>query len=206
MFTGIIAAVGSITSAQFKGGDIRLNIATRDLDLADVALGDSVAINGACLTVIRLGKARLCFDVSRESLKRTSLADARPGKPVNIEKALAVSDRLGGHFVSGHVDGVGRVQARQQSGRSVQFTIEVPMALTRYITEKGSISVDGVSLTINTVVNNTFAVNIIPHTMQQTIIGDYCVGTIVNLEVDLIARYLERLLPQPETADITNIN
>ena len=203
MFTGIVAAVGSIQSIQFKGGDVSLTIAAHDLDLSDVALGDSVAINGVCLTVTQLAKSSLCFDVSNESLKRTSLASVVVGTPVNIEKALAVGDRLGGHFVSGHIDGVGHIKARKKSGRSVQFVIEVPTALSRYIAEKGSISVDGVSLTINAVVNHTFFVNIIPHTIAQTIIGDYRVGTIVNLEVDLIVRYLERLLSEPETATIT---
>ncbi len=199
MFTGIIAAIGKVTSVQSKGGDLRLQIATQKLDLADVGLGDSIAINGVCLTVVELQTNQVSFDVSRESLDRTSLGNVQSGSKVNLEKALAVGDRLGGHFVSGHVDGLGTVVSRQESARSVKFRIEVPTGLERYIAEKGSICIDGVSLTVNNALDNWFEVNIIPHTMQETIIDSYRVGTKVNLEVDLIARYLERLLPQTKT-------
>jgi len=203
MFTGIIAAIGKIEVVQAKGGDLRLQVSTQQLDLADVKLGDSVAINGVCLTVVDISGATLSFDVSRESLDRTSLGAVQTGSEVNLEKALAVGDRLGGHFVSGHVDGLGTVISRQESARSVQFRFEVPTGLERYIAEKGSICIDGTSLTVNNVADNWFEVNIIPHTMQKTIMSHYQVGTKVNLEVDLIARYLERLLPQQD-AGITH--
>jgi len=209
MFTGIIAALGKIESLQATGGDIRMIVDTQGLDLSDVKLGDSVANNGVCLTVVELAKAQLSFDVSRESLDRTSLGSLSAGSEINLEKALAVGDRLGGHFVSGHVDGLGKVTARQESARSVQFRFEVPAGLERYIAEKGSICIDGTSLTVNNVSHvsgeqvNWFEVNIIPHTMQETIMSGYKIGTEVNLEVDLIARYLERLLPANKTSGIT---
>lgn len=199
MFTGIIAAIGKIESVQAKGGDIRLQVATQNLDLSDVKLGDSVANNGVCLTVIAMTQGSLSFDVSRESLDRTSLGNVKAGSEVNLEKALAVGDRLGGHFVSGHVDGLGKVLIKQESARSVQFRFEVPLGLERYIAEKGSICIDGTSLTVNKAENNWFEVNIIPHTMQETVMKSYRVGTQVNLEVDLIARYLERLLPKQDS-------
>lgn len=202
MFTGIIAAIGKIDSVQAKGGDIRLQVATQNLDLSDVKLGDSVATNGVCLTVIAMSPGLLSFDVSRESLDRSSLGSVKAGSDVNLEKALAVGDRLGGHFVSGHVDGLGKVIVKQGSARSVLFRFEVPLGLERYIAEKGSICIDGTSLTVNKAENNWFEVNIIPHTIQETIMKNYHVGTQVNLEVDLIARYLERLLPQ-QTSGIT---
>jgi riboflavin synthase len=201
MFTGIIAAIGKIEVVQPKGGDLRLQVATENLDLSDVSLGDSVAVNGVCLTVVDISNATLSFDVSRESLERTSLGNVESGSAINLEKALAVGDRLGGHFVSGHVDGLGKVVSKQESARSVIFRIEVPAGLERYIAEKGSICIDGTSLTVNNVADNWFEVNIIPHTMQETIMSSYSVGTKINLEVDLIARYLERLLPpQQDTA------
>jgi len=203
MFTGIIAALGKIESLQATGGDIRMTVDTQGLDLSDVKLGDSVANNGVCLTVVKLAEAKLSFDVSRESLERTSLGSLSAGSEINLEKALAVGDRLGGHFVSGHVDGLGKVIARQESARSVQFRFEVPAGLERYIAEKGSICIDGTSLTVNKVADNWFEVNIIPHTMQETIMSGYKIGSQVNLEVDLIARYLERLLPDNKSPGIT---
>jgi len=196
MFTGIIAAIGKIETVQPKGGDLSLQVATQQLDLSDVALGDSIAINGVCLTVVNINAAILTFDVSRESIDRTSLGNTKAGSEVNLEKALAVGERLGGHFVSGHVDGLGSVLSLKESARSIQFRFEMPAELSRYIAEKGSICIDGVSLTVNNVGDNWFEVNIIPHTMQETIMSSYAVGTKVNLEVDLIARYLERLLPE----------
>ncbi len=209
MFTGIIAALGKIESLQAVGGDIRMTVDSQSLDLSDVKLGDSVANNGVCLTVVSIDKAKLGFDVSRESLERTSLGNLRAGAEINLEKALAVGDRLGGHFVSGHVDGLGKVIARQESARSVKFRFEVPTGLERYIAEKGSICIDGTSLTVNNVSHvsgeqvNWFEVNIIPHTMQETIMSGYKMGSQVNLEVDLIARYLERLLPDNKSPGIT---
>ncbi|WP_438971350.1 riboflavin synthase [Methylophaga sp.] len=195
MFTGIIAALGKVESVQPSDGDLRLALATQKLDVTDVALGDSIAVNGVCLTVVEMNETTLSFDVSKETLERTSLGLAIAGSEVNLEKALAVGDRLGGHMVSGHVDGLGKVLQIDASARSWCFRIEVPTSLERYIAEKGSVCIDGVSLTVNNVEQGWFEVNIIPHTMQETIISEYKVGTQVNLEVDLIARYLERLLP-----------
>lgn len=195
MFTGIIAAVAKVESVQPSGGDLRLKIDADTLELDDVKLGDSIAINGVCLTVVDIQGKQLSFDVSRESLDRTSLGQATPGSRVNLEKAMAVGDRLGGHIVSGHVDGLGKVAVMEPSARSVKFRFEVPANLERYIAEKGSICIDGTSLTVNQVGPGWFEVNIIPHTMEWTIISDYKTGSVVNLEVDLIARYLERLLP-----------
>jgi riboflavin synthase len=198
MFTGIIAAIGAVKSSQAQGGDLRLDVSTNKLDLSDVQLGDSIAVNGVCLTVVAMKADAVSFDVSRETLERTSLGQATKAGPVNLEKAMAVGDRLGGHIVSGHVDGLGKVLSLTPSARSWQFRFEMPTNLSRYVAEKGSICIDGVSLTVNAVGSNWFEVNIIPHTMQETIIKDYQPGTVVNLEVDLIARYLERLMPHAE--------
>lgn len=203
MFTGIIAAVGKVESVQPNGGDLRLKVDAGKLDLNDVKLGDSIAINGVCLTVVAINGTQLSFDVSRESLDRTSLGQVTSGTRVNLEKAMAVGDRLGGHIVSGHVDGLGKVVRMKPSARSVEFRFEVPSSLERYIAEKGSICIDGTSLTVNRIGPGWFEVNIIPHTMQETIISEYKTGTLVNLEVDLIARYLERLLPGQQQQGIS---
>jgi len=194
MFTGIIQAVGSIASLQQRGGDLRLGIETGKLPLEDVALGDSIAVSGVCLTVVELAGSRFFADVSGETLRRTSLGDLGVGDAVNLEKALTLATRLGGHLVSGHVDGIGNVVSRRQDSRSVQFTIQAPDELARYIAVKGSICVDGVSLTVNAVSGASFELNIVPHTLEETTLAGYRVGRQVNLEVDLIARYLERLL------------
>lgn len=196
MFTGIIAAVGQLKSLESRGGDIRLHIDPAKLDLTDVKLGDSIAVNGVCLTVVEMASRSLQFDVSQETLQRTSLGQLKTGSEANLEKALAVGDRLGGHMVSGHVDGLGEVLSKTASARSWQYKIKAPAELERYIAEKGSITIDGVSLTVNGVFDGGFDINIIPHTLEETIIKHYQTGTKVNLEVDLIARYLERLLPQ----------
>ena len=196
MFTGIIAAVGQLKSLESRGGDIRLHIDPAKLDLTDVKLGNSIAVNGVCLTVVEMASRSLQFDVSQETLQRTSLGQLKKGSEANLEKALAVGDRLGGHMVSGHVDGLGEVISKTASARSWQYKIKVPTELERYIAEKGSITIDGVSLTVNGVFDGGFDINIIPHTLEETIIKHYQTGTRVNLEVDLIARYLERLLPQ----------
>lgn len=203
MFTGIIAAIGRVAAVEPSGGDLRLTIDAGKLDLADVKLGDSIAINGVCLTVVSIEQTVLGFDVSNETLERTSLGQATPGSCVNLEKAMAVGERLGGHIVSGHVDGLGKVALMEPSARSVKFRFAVPTSLERYIAEKGSICIDGTSLTVNKVGPGWFEVNIIPHTMQETIISDYREDTVVNLEVDLIARYLERLLPGQSTDEAT---
>lgn len=194
MFTGIIEAVGSILSMQSKGQDISLRIQSGKLDLADVKLGDSIATNGVCLTVVALPGDGYVADLSVETLKRSSFADARVGQKVNLEKALMPTSRLGGHLVSGHVDGVGSVVAITPQGRAVDYWIEAPAELARYIAEKGSITVDGISLTVNGVDGARFRLTIVPHTTQETTIAQWSVGTRVNLEVDVIARYLERLI------------
>ncbi len=194
MFTGIVQAIGTIEALRPQGGDVRLTIHTGKLDLDDVALGDSIAVNGVCLTVVELTGHGFVADVSRETLSLTSLGELGPGSPVNLEKALTLASRLGGHLVSGHVDGLGEVVACREDARSVRFTIEAPAELARYIAHKGSITVDGTSLTVNGVEGARFHLNIVPHTLQETIMSGYRPGTRVNLEVDLVARYLERLL------------
>jgi riboflavin synthase len=194
MFTGIIQAIGKIARIEPKGGDLRLTITTGKLDLRDVELGDSIAVNGVCLTAVQLQEGGFGADVSRESLSLTTLGDLQTGSPVNLEKALTLATRLGGHLVSGHVDGIGTVIERHDDARSVRFTIEAPAELARYIAHKGSITVDGTSLTVNAVDGARFELNIVPHTLAETIMDDYQAGTRVNLEVDLVARYLERLL------------
>ncbi|MGD8956094.1 MAG: riboflavin synthase [Chromatiaceae bacterium] len=201
MFTGIIAAVGEVAELQQRGGDVRLRVFTGKLDLSDVALGDSIAVNGVCLTAVTLSGDGFAADVSRETLSLTSLGQLQSGSRVNLEKALTLGTRLGGHLVSGHVDGMGTVLERQDDARSVRFTVEAPRELARYIAHKGSISVDGVSLTVNAVDGARFALNIVPHTLQETIMDGYHAGTRVNLEVDLVARYLERLLLGEQAAD-----
>ncbi len=194
MFTGIIMAVGEVAALERRGGDARLRIHSGKLDLSDVALGDSIAVNGVCLTAVELPGDGFVADVSRETLSLTSLGDLRQASPVNLEKALTLASRLGGHLVSGHVDGLGSVVERHDDARSVRFTIEAPDALARYIAHKGSITVDGTSLTVNAVNGRRFELNIVPHTLRETIMDGYAAGRRVNLEVDLVARYLERLL------------
>jgi riboflavin synthase len=194
MFTGIIQAVGRIAATEAHGGDLRLKVQSGKLDLADVTLGDSIAVNGVCLTAVELPHDGFVADVSRETLSLTTLGTLRQGSRVNLEKALTLSARLGGHLVAGHVDGIGEVVGRHDDARSVRFTLEAPAELARYIAHKGSICVDGTSLTVNAVKGRQFELNIVPHTLQETIMGSYAPGTRVNLEVDLIARYLERLI------------
>ncbi len=199
MFTGIIEAVGTISQAQQVAGDIRLVINTGALDLADVQLGDSIATNGVCLTVVELTGSGFAADVSRESLAHTRIGEWAAGTKVNLEKALLPTTRLGGHLVSGHVDGVGIVLSREADARSIRFSIEAPAQLRKYIAAKGSITVDGVSLTANDLTADGFTLNIVPHTAAETTLISIQAGDQVHLEVDMIARYLEQLL-KPETA------
>jgi len=194
MFTGIIEAVGSVAGVENKQGDLKLRIRTGTLDLADVKLGDSIATNGVCLTVVALPGDGFVADVSRESLAHTHIASWSSGTRVNLEKAMTPTTRMGGHIVTGHVDGVGVVKKRSADARSVRFTIEAPAALRKYIAAKGSITVDGVSLTANALSSEGFELNIVPHTAQQTTLDSLQVGSEVHLEVDVIARYLEQLL------------
>ena len=194
MFTGIIQTVGRVAALESRGGDVRIVLDVGALAMEDVKPGDSIAVNGVCLTAVALTAKGFAADVSRESLDLTTLGGLRAGSRVNLEKALTLGTPLGGHLVSGHVDGLGRVVERRDDARSVRFTIEAPAELARYIAPKGSICVDGASLTVNQVDGCRLELNIIPHTVQETIMGEYREGSRVNLEVDLIARYLERLL------------
>lgn len=194
MFTGIVQAVGKVVSLEDHGSDRRVMLHAGDLDLTSVNLGDSVCVSGVCLTASMVGEHQFAADLSAETLSRTTFAELRIGDRVNLEKALMAQTPLGGHLVMGHVDGVGKITGRRQGGRSVLFSIEAPSALVKYIAEKGSICVDGVSLTVNAVAALTFEVNIIPHTLLRTTLDRLAVGHHANLEVDLIARYLERLL------------
>ncbi len=201
MFTGIIQSVGKVAALEPRGGDLRLRIRTGKLDLADVQLGDSIAVNGVCLTAVELPGDGFWADVSGETLTRTTLGALRSGSRVNLEKALTPTTRLGGHLVSGHVDGIGEVVSRAPEARSERFVIRAPDTLAKYIAEKGSICVDGISLTVNAVRGAEFELNIVPHTLQETTMADFRPGTQVNLEVDIIARYLERLLLGEKAAD-----
>ncbi|QFI53964.1 riboflavin synthase [Aeromonas simiae] len=194
MFTGIIEAVGTLTAMQRQGDDMTLTVHAPGLDFSDVKLGDSIATNGVCLTVVSLGDHSYSADLSLETLSRTRFAEAKVGDTVNLEKALLPTTRLGGHLVSGHVDGIGVVKSKSSSGRAIEYWIAAPEELARYITEKGSIAVDGISLTVNGVKGREFRLTIVPHTALETTIAQWKPGTRVNLEVDQIARYLERLM------------
>jgi len=198
MFTGIIEATGTIAGVKSSEGDSLLQISCDELDMSDVQLGDSIAVNGVCLTAIKYTNSEFTADVSAETLSRSCFQHCKTGDPVNLEKALQANGRLGGHMVSGHVDGIGEVVARYQDARSWRFQIKAPKDIAHYIAEKGSITVDGISLTVNSVSDFVFDVNIVPHTIANTNMGSYEVGTKVNLEVDLIARYLERLLTKED--------
>ncbi len=194
MFTGIIEAVGSIKSLQINAEGARLVIDVGALDMSDVKLGDSIATNGICLTVVAFDKHSYTADVSNETLKRTAFGHYQQGQAVNLEKAMLPTTRFGGHMVSGHVDAVTEVTSIKHNGNSIDYWLALPAELARYVSEKGSITIDGVSLTVNGLNDDQFRLTIVPHTTEQTIIKHYQVGTKVNLEVDLIARYLERLL------------
>lgn len=206
MFTGIIQAIGRIERLDPKGVDFRILVeATADFGMANVQIGDSIAVNGVCLTVTTKGERGFAADVSRETLDVTTLGKLTSGSRVNLEQALTLNTHLGGHLVSGHVDGIGHLVGRYPDGRSLRMQFEFPAELARYIAPKGSICVDGVSLTVNSVTNKHFELNIVPHTLAGTIIDQYREGCKVNLEVDLIARYLERLL-QSGQGSTTNHN
>jgi riboflavin synthase len=201
MFTGIIQAIGEIERLEPRGGDVRLRIRAGKLDLGRSAIGDSIAVNGVCLTAVEIGGGAFSADVSRETLSLTTLGELSPGARVNLEPALTLATPLGGHLVSGHVDGVGTVLDKREDARSRRLQVHAPGELARYIATKGSICVDGTSLTVNEVRGAVFSLNIVPHTLAETTIGDYRAGTRVNLEVDLIARYLERLILGDHGAD-----
>lgn len=193
MFTGIIEATGRLTSLTRRGADARARIATGRLDLSDVRLGDSIAVNGVCLTAAALDTGGFQADLSAETLRRTTFSALESGCPLNLEKSVTPATRLGGHLVSGHVDGTATVLTREADGQSLRLSFRVPAELAKYIAEKGSICIDGVSLTVNAVNDTVFEVNLVPHTLQETTLGTLNVGDNVNIEVDMIARYLERL-------------
>jgi len=194
MFTGIIQTTGTISAIEQHGADSRFVFNTSNMDLSDLNVGDSVAVNGACLTIISKDVNSFTADLSHETLALTTFSKLEVGSSINMEKAMQLSDRLNGHMVSGHVDGIGKVLDISEDARSVCYSIEVPTGLNRYLSKKGSVTVDGVSLTINAVEENIISVNIIPHTLSETIFSEYAAGSQVNIEVDLIARYLDQLI------------
>jgi len=207
MFTGIILAIGKISAIETRGGEAKLTIHTGSLALDTTVLGDSIAVNGVCLTAVALGEQSFSADVSNETLSRSILATATVGTPVNLELALTPTTRLGGHLVSGHVDGIGTVLEKKSAASSIVFKFKAPDNLAKYIAEKGSICINGISLTVNQVAGANFWVNIVPHTLQETTLGTAVIGTTVNLEVDLLARYMERLIQADAAADAnTNIS
>lgn len=193
MFSGIIAEIGTITRAEDRDGGLRLAVATHELGMDDVRLGDSIAVNGVCLTVVKKDSNAFSVDVSRETLNCTVGLEAQ-GARVNLEKALRLADRLGGHLVSGHVDGVGEVVEFADLGESWKLAVRAPQALAKYIAVKGSITINGVSLTVNEVQGAQFSVNLIPHTLAVTTLNELYPGARLNLEIDLIARYVERMM------------
>lgn len=199
MFTGIVRARGKVDSIIRHGDDLRIRIRSADLPFADYETGDSIAVNGVCLTAVGLDDHYFEADVSTETLRVTALNSLDVGSEVNLEPALAVGQPLGGHIVSGHVDCVGKLVGREVEARSVRLDFEIPAEFSRYVARKGSITVDGVSLTVNDVTGSSFSVNIIPHTADVTIVGSYRVGSLVNVEVDLLARYIERLIDRGDT-------
>ncbi|MUK38905.1 riboflavin synthase [Aliivibrio fischeri] len=205
MFTGIIESVGTLQAITPKGEDISVTVNVGQLDMSDVKLGDSIATNGVCLTVVAMTERTYTADLSLETLKRTGFVDYKAGDKVNLEKAMLPTTRFGGHIVSGHVDAVGEIIERHQTGRAIEFWIQLPQTLAKYVVEKGSITVDGISLTVNDIRKNAFKLTIVPHTAAETTMDNFSVGQKVNLEVDVIARYLERLVigqkeDQPESS------
>lgn len=199
MFTGIVQGTGHVSAVETRGGDVTMTFDTGPVSLEGIAVGDSIAVNGACLTATWFGPRRFSADVSHETLTVTTLRTWQPGTRINIEKALRAGDALGGHYVTGHVDGVAVLETREDDARSVRMGFTAPGPLARYIARKGSICVDGVSLTVNAVEGASFTVNLVPHTLDVTILRDYRPGQRVNLEIDIIARYVERMfMPSQE--------
>ncbi|MFQ5469433.1 MAG: riboflavin synthase [Gammaproteobacteria bacterium] len=207
MFTGIIQSTGTVKSLDIKqSGDVRIAVAIEHAGFRDITVGESISVNGVCLTVTEFVNKGFYADVSNETLSCTALSDLKESDQVNLERSLLPTTRLGGHFVSGHVDGVGEISGMTEDADSTVFSISVPQSLVRFIAVKGSVSVDGVSLTINTVDGTQFSVNIIPHTMEHTIISNYSIGQRVNIEVDLVARYLDRLVRDHEQSETQKSN
>lgn len=201
MFTGIVQDVGYVQTMERRGGDLRLTIGTERLELSRAALGDSIAVAGVCLTAVGLAAHRFDVDVSVETLARTTLGEWQVGRRVNLEPALRAGDALGGHLVAGHVDGVGQLLTRSAQARSEQLRFRLPHELSSYVARKGSVCIDGVSLTVNAVEADEFEVNLIPHTLEVTTLGQLTAGERVNIEVDLIARYVERLIGDSKHLD-----
>lgn len=200
MFTGIIEAIGSIKAININSQGARIDIAVGKLDMGDVKLGDSIATNGICLTVVDFDTHSFSADVSTETLKRTGFANYQVGQRVNLEKAMLPTTRFGGHIVSGHVDAVSEIISITPSGNSVEYWLSMSAEIAPYIAEKGSITIDGVSLTVNSITDSSFRLTIVPHTAEETIITQYQAGTKVNIEVDVMARYIERLLTTKHNA------
>jgi len=194
MFTGIVQGMGTVRGIEPRGGDATIVFDTGDVSLAGIELGCSIAVNGVCLTATQFDASSFRADVSRETLNLTTLGDCTVGTPVNVEKALLAGQALGGHYVTGHVDGVGQLVARHDDARSVRMEFQVPAELARYVARKGSICIDGVSLTVNGAQGDRFDVNLVPHTLDVTTLGRLQPGSRVNLEVDIIARYVERMM------------
>ncbi|MEI2790704.1 MAG: riboflavin synthase [Steroidobacteraceae bacterium] len=194
MFTGIVQGVATLRAIEPHGGDVTLVFDTAGISLADIELGGSIAVSGVCLTATRFDAASFAADVSRETLSLTTLGDRVVGSRVNLEKALLAGQALGGHYVTGHVDGVGEMVSRHDDARSVRMEFQVPSELARYVARKGSICIDGVSLTVNGARGDRFDVNLVPHTLEVTTLGGLQSGSRVNLEVDIIARYVERMM------------
>ncbi|MGF1699251.1 riboflavin synthase [Photobacterium makurazakiensis] len=201
MFTGIIEAVGTITALTPKGEDISVTVDSATLDLSDVKLGDSIATNGVCLTVVELTGSGYVADLSLETLKRTAFASYRAGQKANLEKAMLPTTRFGGHMVSGHIDDVAEIIERNHTGRAIEFWVKAPAHLAKYVSEKGSVSIDGISLTVNAIRGDEFKLTIVPHTAAETTMESFKVGHKVNFEVDVIARYLERLMLGDKAAE-----
>jgi riboflavin synthase len=204
VFTGIVMSRGRVLEVLPLGGDLRLRIHTGSLSLEGCSEGDSIAVSGTCLTMLQPGGREFMADVSAETLALTTLGTLQVDSAVNLELALTLQDRLGGHLVSGHVDGMGKLLGRKQDGRAERFEIELPQSLAPYVAAKGSITIDGVSLTVNDVQENRFSICLIPHTLQVTTLGDLQPGQRMNIEVDLVARYLERLLAGQHSAGLKN--
>ena len=194
MFTGIVETVGKIVATRRIGGDVRIIVSAPELQQHTIAIGDSVACNGVCLTVVERNDANLCFDVSLESINHSLIGSWQTGTRINLELALQPQSRLGGHLVSGHVDGVAELVSMKEDARSWRMQFKAPEGLKKYIAQKGSITINGISLTVNSVDDCVFAINVIPHTLEVTTLGEIVIGDQVHIEVDLIARYLERLL------------
>jgi riboflavin synthase len=205
MFTGIVEDVGTIKEIKTKTKEVLFTIETKNIDVGEIQLGESISVNGTCLTVIAMGKNTFTVEASHETLRRTILSKLKVGSRVNLERALKLGGRLGGHIVNGHVDGVGKVESIERRGKSIEVWFSLPEEFSKYVVEKGSIAVDGVSLTVNAVRGNWFSVNIIPYTQEATIFAELKPGDFVNIECDIIAKYVEKFVLGGEKKDISQL-